>query len=76
MEDNTKALEVVCKHFKHEFGDDAISRLRRPINRAHVANHRLRKQLIRLQEILDIERSLKGIFRSMLITVTEVANEI
>ena len=70
MEEHTKPLEVVCKFFKQEFGDDTITRLRRRLNTAHVANHRLRKRIIILQQILEVERSLKEIYRSFIMNLT------
>ena len=52
MEDNTKALEVVCRHFQNEFADKQIRSLRKRINRSDVTNTRLRQRNKRLEEEL------------------------
>ena len=45
METNTQSLEVVCKYFLTECGNSEIQSLRKRINRAHVANSRLRQKI-------------------------------
>ena len=44
MEPHTNALEVVCKHFKQEYGTEALLKLRREKNCLASQNYRLRKQ--------------------------------
>ena len=44
MEPHTNALEVVCKHFKQEYGTEALLKLRRDQNCLASHNYRLRKQ--------------------------------
>ena len=66
METDTRALEVVCKHFKAECGDKTIGDLRRRLNKAHVQNHRLRKKSLRLENLLKLERSCRDISNSVL----------
>ena len=66
MEPNTRALEVVCKHFKAECGNKAIGDLRRRLNKAHVQNHRLRKKALQLENLLRLERSCRAISNSVL----------
>ena len=66
MEVNTRALEVVCQHFRTEFGDQALTNLRKRINRAHVENCRLRKRMHHLSTRLEIETSLKGILHALI----------
>ena len=66
MEPDTRVLEVVCKHFKAECGDEAIGNLRRRLNKAHVQNHRLRKKTLQLENLLRLERSCRAISNSVL----------
>ena len=65
MEPDTQALEVVCKHLRLECGDGTILNLRRRLNRAHVANHRLRKKAQQLEGNLAVERSCRGVLASI-----------
>ena len=44
MEPHTHALEVVCRHFKQEYGTEALLKLRRDNNCLASQNYRLRKQ--------------------------------
>ena len=44
MEPHTNALEVVCKHFKQEYGTEALLKLRREKNCLASQNYRLRKK--------------------------------
>ena len=50
MESNTQALEIVCKHFSTEYGDQTIADLRKQKAKAHAANYRLRKKVAQLEE--------------------------
>ena len=67
MENHTRALEVVCKHFRNECGDALIASLRNRINRAHVANCRLRKKLNLLEEHLHRQTSCRQVLDQILI---------
>ena len=67
MEENTKALEIVCKHFHNECADTEIRNLRLRINRAHVQNHRLRKKAQHLTEKLNIEQIRRKITSELLL---------
>ena len=69
MEESTRALDTVCKHFREECGDEAIRNLRRRLNAAHVANHRLRKKALQLNEQLAIERSCRAVVSELLATL-------
>ena len=44
MEPHTHALAVVCRHFKQEYGTEALLQLRREKNCLASQNYRLRKQ--------------------------------
>ena len=46
METHTRALELVCSHFRNEFSTQEIASLRKRLNCAHVQNHRLRKKAL------------------------------
>lgn len=49
MEDNTRALEVVCRHFKTTYGDDTIKNLRRRLAKAYRRNSALNKELLQIR---------------------------
>ena len=66
MDESTRALETVCRHFQHECGDETIRSLRRRLNAAHVSNHRLRKKTLQLSEQLDVERSCRAVVTELL----------
>ena len=57
MEPHTHALEVVCRHFKQEYGTEALLKLRREKNRLASQNYRLRKKNenmeIRIKHLLE-----------------------
>ena len=61
------ALEVVCKHFRNECGDDLIISLRKRINRTYVANFRLRKKLKAMEEHMRIQASCRQILDQILV---------
>lgn len=65
MEQDTHALEVVCKHFRNECGNKTLTDLRRRLNNAHVSNHRLRKKAQRLEEQVKLERSARAILNQV-----------
>ena len=56
MEPNTDALEVVCKHFKQEYGTEAMAKLRREKNCLALENYRLRMKIgllnVRIDELM------------------------
>ncbi len=66
LETHTRALEVVCKHFRDECGDATIANLRKRLNKAHVENHRLRKKALQLSEQLTVERACRAIVSELL----------
>ena len=47
MEENTKALEVVCQHFKATYSDNTIENLRRRLTKAYRRNAALNKLLVK-----------------------------
>ena len=49
MEDHTRALEVVCRHFRNEYSDDAIKNLRRRLAKAYRRNSALNRQLLEMR---------------------------
>ena len=76
MEDNIHALEIVCKHFKRELGDQVIISLRKRINRAHVMNYRLRRKIANLDSMLQIQKSLTKIMRVFVSSLIEQFNHL
>ena len=66
METDTRALEVVCKHFRNECGDATIANLRKRLNKAHVENHRLRKKALQLSSHLERESSCRAILNTLI----------
>ena len=56
MEPHTQALEIVCSHFKSQFGDQAYDRMRKQKAKAHHENHRLRHKIAKLNESLRLAR--------------------
>ena len=60
------ALELICKHFRNECGDETIGNLRKRLNKAHVQNHRLRKKALQLENLLKLERSCRAISNTLL----------
>ena len=53
MEPHTDALEIVCKHFKQEYGTEAMTKLRREKNCLASQNYRLRKKIDLLNVQID-----------------------
>ena len=47
MEENTKALEVVCQHFKTEYSDETIENLRKRLAKAYKRNSSLNHMSIK-----------------------------
>ena len=47
MEDNTRALELVCAHFKAEYGNETISNLRKRLAKAYRRNSDMKKELMK-----------------------------
>ena len=45
MEPHTNALEVVCRHFKQEYGTEALLKLRKEKNCLASKNYRLRTKI-------------------------------
>ena len=56
MEPHTDALEIVCKHFRQEYGTEALVKLRREKNCLASQNYRLRKKIdllsIRINDLM------------------------
>ena len=53
MEPHTDALEIVCKHFRQEYGTEAMTKLRREKNRLASQNYRLRNKVDLLNLHID-----------------------
>ena len=53
MEPHTDALEIVCKHFRQEYGTAALAKLRRQKNCLASQNYRLRKKIDLLTVQID-----------------------
>ena len=44
MEEHTRALEIVCKHYRQEYMSEDISKHRKALRRAYQRNSRLRAE--------------------------------
>ena len=44
MEENTRALEIVCQHFRHEYMSQDIVKHRKALRRAYQLNSRLKAE--------------------------------
>ena len=44
MEEHTRALEIVCQHFRHEYMSEDISKHRKALRRVYQRNSRLRAE--------------------------------
>ena len=57
MEPHTHALEVVCRHFKQEYGTEALLKLRKENNCLTSKNYRLRTKIenmdLRIRHLLE-----------------------
>ena len=53
MEPHTDALEIVCKHFRQEYGTAALAKLRREKNCLASQNYRLRNKIDLLTVQID-----------------------
>ena len=53
MEPHTDALEIVCKHFKQEYGTEAMVKLRRETKCLTSQNYRLRNKIDLLSIRID-----------------------
>ena len=53
MESHTAALEVVCMHFKREYGTEALAKCRREKNCLASQNYRLRKKIEHMNARID-----------------------
>ena len=76
METDTRALEVVCQHFRKEFHDETICNLRKRLNCAHVQNHRLRNKAQQLETQLKIERSCRAILDSVVLLLIKRVRDV
>ena len=53
MQRDLEALEIVCKHFRQEYGTDAMAQLRREKNCLASQNYRLRNKIDLLTVQID-----------------------
>ena len=76
MEPHTHALEVVCRHFKQEYGTEALLKLRREKNCLASQNYRLRKKMenmeIRIRHLLEQNQSLFITHRKLVVQMHRV----
>ena len=61
MEENTKALEVVCQHFKTTYSDETIENLRKRLAKAYRRNAALNKILLK-KEFQQLSMKLLNVF--------------
>ena len=50
METHTHALDIVCKHFRAEFGQEALRTVRAQKSRLSSCNYRLRQKIHKLEK--------------------------
>ena len=71
MEPHTDALEIVCKHFRQEYGTEAMAKLRRETNCIASQNCRLRKKVdllnLRIDEFVKRNDILLGVYRKLVV---------
>ena len=48
MEENTRALDIVCHHFREEYASEDLRKTRNALRRAHNRNSKVRAQNTRL----------------------------
>ena len=71
MEPHTDALETVCKHFRQEYGTEAMAKLRREKHCLASQNYRLRKKVellnLRIDEFVKRYDILLGVYRKLVL---------
>ena len=71
MEPHTDALEMVCKHFRQEYGTEAMAKLRREKHCPASQNYRLRKKVdllnLRIDEFVKRYDILLGVYRKLVV---------
>ena len=59
MEPSTRPLEIVCKHFKAEFGEQVITNLRKRLQTSYSRTSRANRKVQALSMQLRCERKLR-----------------
>ena len=71
MEPHTDALEIVCKHFRQEYGTEAMAKLRREKHCFASQNYRLRKKVellnLRIDGFVKRYDILLGVYRKLVV---------
>ena len=71
MEPHTDALEIGCKHFRQEYGTEAMAKLRREKNRLASQNYRLRKKVdllnLHIDEFVKCYDILLRVYRKLVV---------
>ena len=71
MEPHTDALEITCKHFRQEYGTQAMAKIRREKNCLASQNYRLRKKVdllnLRIDEFVKRYDILLGVYRKLVV---------
>ena len=66
MEENMKAMEVVCKHFVQECGSAEISKLRKAKGRAHQKTFALRQENAKLRyDVCNAKQQIRHMQRTI-----------
>ena len=69
MEENTRALEIVCQHFRREYMSQDIVRHRKALQRAYQRNSRLKAENDALKiEMIMLKQRFSGIRHELFLT--------
>ena len=76
MEPHTNALEVVCRHFKQEYGTEALLKLRKETNCLASHNYSLRKQIenmdLRIRHLLEHSERIRITHHKLVVKIHHV----
>ena len=76
MEPHTNALEVVCRHFKQEYGTEALLKLRKEKHCSASQNYRLRTQIenmdLRIRHLLEQNERVFITHRKLVVQIHHV----
>ena len=66
MEENMKAMEVVCKYFQQECGSAGNSKLRKARNKAHQRTFALRQENAKLRyDVFNAKQQIRNMQRTI-----------
>ena len=80
MEDNTAPLEIVCRHFRNEYGNETIKNLRRRLQKAYRRTAGLKKDLaichFRQGSLKTMNALLTALLRRLIYEVSEMNSKL